>query len=87
MIEREKLLLLLPEQANAALVEKQKKLSKAEEVVAECRDDTEKTFKNRNLGEWKQEVAELKEMEKILLQREKVRAAFMAVVSQGNFIL
>ena len=93
MNERELPLLLL-KQASMALAETQKKLNKAEEVVAEWATlpTTHKEhwvnatlkFKRKTIEEWEQEVAELKEKEKMLVQREKeARASFNNVV-QGN---
>ena len=79
MNEREKLLLLL-EQASTALVETQKKLDKAEEVVADW-DEATLRYKNKTLEEWKQKVAELKEKEKDAKQEVKeARASFDRVV-------
>jgi small-conductance mechanosensitive channel len=90
---REELLQLL-KQASTALAKTQAELEEAKRVVAEWATlpTTHKEhwvnatlkFKRKTIEEWEQEVAELKEKEKMLVQREKeARASFNNVV-QGN---
>ncbi len=94
MNEREELLLLL-KQASTALADTQAELKEAKHVVAEWAtlptthkehwENATLKFKRKTIEEWEQEIIELKEKEKDAKQREKeARAAFMAVVPQGN---
>ncbi len=94
MTDGDRLLKLL-EQASTALAKTQEKLEKAEEVVAEWAtlptmhkehwDNSTLKFKRKTIEEWEQEIIELKEKEKDAKQEVKeARAAFMAVVPQGN---
>jgi hypothetical protein len=86
MNEREERLLKLLEQASAALKKTQEKLNMAEEVVVEW-DEATPMVKRKTIEQWEQEVAELKEKEKMLVKREEqARAAFDRVVSQSNSI-
>jgi hypothetical protein len=75
------------DRASTALAETQKKLNKAEEVVAEW-DDTGKTFKNKTLEEWKLEVEKLeKQKEKDEQEVKEARASFDRVVQGNSFSL
>ncbi len=98
MNEREDRLLKLLEQASTALEETQEKRNNAEKVVAEWAtlptthkehwDNATLKFKRKTIEEWEQEVEKLEKEVEDAKQREKeARAAFMAVVPQGSFIL
>ncbi len=93
--EKEELLLLL-KQASMALDETQAELKEAKRVVAEWKrlkndedwDNATSSYKRKTVEQWEQEVEKLEKEVEDAKQREKeARAAFMAVVPQGSFIL
>ena len=87
MNERQELLQQL-KQASTALAETQAELKEAKRVVTGWRklksdedwDNATSSYKRKTIEQWEQEVAELKEKEKMLVQREEnARTAFLAV--------
>ena len=87
MNEREELLQLL-KQASTAIAETQAELKEAKRVVTGWRklksdedwDEATSSYRRKTIEQWEQEVAELKEKEKMLVQREEnARATFLSV--------
>jgi hypothetical protein len=84
-MNKEEELLLLLKQASKALADTQAELKEAKRVVAKWDSATNNPVENKTLDEWKKEVTKQeKELEDAKQREKEARAAFMAVVPQGN---